>query len=152
MAKAPAFCYLDPLMDETAKSEDSPRETARTTVMRDPLDPRPRLVEVEDVTARLAGVRCSSCGYAVAYARPLCPACGGSVVEELFGPTGTVWSSTVVRVPTPSRTPPYGLAYVDLDGGPRVLAHAAGTEPMPVGARVRLLGLSPEGDVEVEEA
>lgn len=120
--------------------------------MRDVLDPRPRVVQGEDGTARLAGMRCASCGYAVAFERPACPVCAGTVIEELFGPSGTVWSSTVVRVPTPTRTPPYALAYVDLDDGPRILAHLAGEVAAAPGTRVRLIGLSPEGDdVEVEK-
>ena len=71
----------------------------------------------------------------------------------MFGPSGTVWSSTVVRVPVPGRTPPYGLAYVDLDNGPRVLAHVAdtgtdaGTERVPPGTRVTIVGETLDGDV-----
>jgi uncharacterized OB-fold protein len=53
----------------------------------------------------------------------------------------------VVRIPVPGRTPPYALAYVDLDDGPRVLAHA--DDPVDIGARVRLAA-SRDGDVRVE--
>jgi uncharacterized OB-fold protein len=53
----------------------------------------------------------------------------------------------VVRVPVPGRTPPYALAYVDLDDGPRVLAHA--DDAVPIGARVRLAE-SAQGDVRIE--
>ena len=76
----------------------------------------------------------------------------------MFGPSGTVWSSTVVRVPVPGRTPPYGLAYVDLDNGPRVLAHVAdagtdtGTERVPPGTRVTIVGETLDGDVLVAVA
>jgi len=93
------------------------------------------------------GRRCHSCGEVAAFAWPRCPACGGPVDEAEFGPEGTVWSATVVRVPVPGRTPPYALAYVDLDDGPRVLAHTA--EVFAIGARVRLLE-SVDGDVQVE--
>lgn len=67
-----------------------------------------------------------------------------------FGPEGTVWSSTVVRIPVPGRAPPYALVYVDLDDGPRVLAHHDGADAAPIGARVRLLEAAPDGDVRVE--
>ena len=98
----------------------------------------------------VAGVRCTSCGHVVAFERVRCPQCAGAVVETEFGPAGTVWASTVVRVPVPGRTPPYALAYVDLDDGPRVLAHVAGaTEPPPVGGRVRLDGQTRDGDLQV---
>jgi hypothetical protein len=69
----------------------------------------------------------------------------------VFGPTGRVWSSTVVRIPVPGRTPPYTLAYVDIDEGPRVLAHLPSvSERVPVGARVRLSGPSASGDLVME--
>lgn len=73
-----------------------------------------------------------------------------------FGPAGTVWSSTVVRVPVPDRTPPYVMAYVDLDDGPRVLAHVAmaqgEAQRIPVGTRVELTASTDQGDVQVVAA
>lgn len=68
----------------------------------------------------------------------------------------------MVRVPVPGRTPPYGLAYVDLDDGPRILAHVAddvadhGTvdgspvERVAPGTRMRVSGSTDLGDVQVE--
>jgi uncharacterized OB-fold protein len=60
-----------------------------------------------------------------------------------------VWSSTVVRVPVQGRTIPYSIAYVDLDEGPRVLAHVASgaVEALLIGARVELDGMNERGDV-----
>jgi uncharacterized OB-fold protein len=59
-----------------------------------------------------------------------------------------------VRVPVPGRTPPYGLAYVDLDDGPRLLAHVhqpdddgADTARLAPGTRVSLIGATDVGDV-----
>jgi uncharacterized OB-fold protein len=65
-----------------------------------------------------------------------------------------VWSATVVRVPVPGRTPPYVLAYVDLDEGPRVLAHVAGTDATapPIGSTVHVCGVGADGDLEVTSA
>jgi uncharacterized protein len=81
----------------------------------------------------------------------MCPECGGPLAMAEFGPYGTVWSATVVRVSVPGRTPPYGLAYVDLDQGPRVLAHVPGaTERLAVGSRVTVSGATDEGDIVVE--
>lgn len=70
-----------------------------------------------------------------------------------FGPDGTVFSSTILHIPVPGREPPYGLAYVDLDDGPRLLAHLgdAVTEALPPGTRVRLTGLTDHGDPLVSE-
>lgn len=119
-------------------------------------DPRPRVVPYgEGEGAAVVGVRCTACGYPVAFARPACPVCSGPVSRARFGPAGTVFASTVVRIPVGARTPPYGLAYVDLDDGPRVLAATAAgpdgaTVAVPVGARVRLVGVGGAGDPLVE--
>ncbi len=116
------------------------------------LDPRPTTATTADGRHVVAGGRCRRCGEAQAFRWPRCAACGGELAAEDFGPGGTVWSSTVVRIPIPGRTAPYGLAYVDLDDGPRVLAHASGPDggSMPIGGRVRLVGPSPDGDPVVE--
>lgn len=99
-------------------------------------DPRP---EVDATGPAVVGVRCKECGHPMATARPVCAACGGALEVDRFGPEGVVYASTVVRIQVGDRTPPYALAYVDLDNGPRVLAHVAG-EPVPpaVASRVRL--------------
>lgn len=114
-------------------------------------DPRPRILPGTDGGGRVDGRRCLVCGEPAAFPWPACPACGGDVEPAEFGPLGTVWSATVVRIPVPGRTPPYGLAYVDLDHGPRILAHVAGTgHGVPIGARVRLLPADADGDPRVE--
>jgi len=112
-------------------------------------DPRPQVDAHEGVF--LVGVRCNSCDHPMATPRPMCAACGGEVVEARFGPEGTVYSSTVVRIAVGNRTPPYSLAYVDLDAGPRILAHLAGPrdEVAPVASRVTLVE-SADGDPIVE--
>lgn len=120
-------------------------------------DPRPAVVGA-DASRGIVGRRCASCAHPLLWAPPRCPECGGEPQEAVFGPSGTVWSSTVVRVPVPGRTPPYGLAYVDLDDGPRVLAHVAdagaetGTERVPPGTRVTIVGETLDGDVLVAVA
>jgi uncharacterized protein len=97
---------------------------------------------------RVAGQRCVDCGYPVAVAGPWCPRCRGELRAAAFGPRGTAWASTVVRVPLPGREPPWGLVYVDLDCGPRVLGHLEAAErPVAVGARMELVGLSDGGDL-----
>jgi uncharacterized protein len=113
-------------------------------------DPRPEIDRTATGEWAVAGRRCRACGEPVAYAWPRCPACAGAVEPAHFGPHGTVWSSTVVRIAVPGHTPPYGLAYVDLDDGPRVLAHTAGDAPAPIDGRVRLTGVSDDGDLQVE--
>lgn len=115
-------------------------------------DPRPQAVHHGDAW-QIAGSRCRSCGRAVAYRWPGCPACRGDLVAESFGPDGTVWSATTVHLPVDGITPPYSLVYLDLDDGPRVLAH---TEPLPAsafeaaGGRARLIAPSDRGDLRAE--
>jgi uncharacterized protein len=114
-------------------------------------DPRPRAGPAQGGVVP-EGVRCTACGYAAAFTRPRCPVCGAGVAPAAFGPEGTVWSATVVRVAVPGRNPPYGLAYVDLDDGPRILAHTPGDVPVQIGSRVRLVAGGGDGDVAVTVA
>jgi uncharacterized protein len=82
---------------------------------------------------------------------PRCNRCFAHVAAESFGPAGVVWSSTVVRIAVPGRTPPYTLAYVDLRNGPRVLAEVLGTtERVDVGTGVTLGRQSELGNLTVE--
>jgi uncharacterized protein len=116
-------------------------------------DPRPEIRCTSDGDWVVVGRRCCTCAETVAYTWPRCPACASEVEPADFGPLGTVWSSTVVRIAVPGHTPPYSLAYVDLEGGPRVLAHVAGWtsgEPAPIDGRVQLTGVSDAGDLQVE--
>jgi uncharacterized OB-fold protein len=111
-------------------------------------DPRPR-VEGD----RVRGARCAACGYPTAPPAPWCPACHATDAGEAwFGPGGTVWSSTVVHIPVGKWTPPYAIAYVDLDDGPRVLAHLVEPRVLRPGARVRVAGATDSGDVLAAEA
>ncbi len=114
-------------------------------------DPRLRVRE-EDGAVTLPVSTCEECGYVAAPEVPACPRCGAPTTAGAAGPRGRVWASTVVRIPVPGRTPPYGLAYVDLDGGPRVLAHSAGKEPLAVGSVVELAPQSGAGDLTVVPA
>lgn len=106
-------------------------------------DPRP---ELRGNT--VVGSRCRACRYPSAPPAPWCPVCQcrESDVAE-FGPGGTVWSSTLVHIPVGRWTPPYALAYIDLDAGPRVIAHLQSPEALRVGTRVRVIGGDEGGDL-----
>jgi uncharacterized OB-fold protein len=106
-------------------------------------DPRP---QVQD--QQVLGARCAGCGYPTAPAAPWCPACQSRDQRPArFGPLGTVWSSTLVHIPVGRWKPPYALAYVDLDDGPRVLAHLQSAVALKAGARIRILGGDEGGDL-----
>jgi uncharacterized protein len=118
--------------------------------MKTATDPRPDVVQGPE-GARLLGQRCPACGYVAAVRRPWCPECRAALEAAEFGPRGVVWSSTVVRIPVPGRTPPYTLAYVDLKDGPRVLAHVVDVQdPVPIGTEVDVVAREGEADVHVE--
>jgi uncharacterized OB-fold protein len=108
-------------------------------------DPRPRLAG-----DRVEGWRCDACGHPVAQQSPWCPKCASPELKPaVFGPDGTVWAGTVVHLPVGRRRPPFALAYVDLDDGPRVLAHVTVPVALRTGSRARIVG-GDDGDVLVE--
>jgi len=115
-------------------------------------DPRPRAKAGADGVFRITGWLCTSCGHRLLVHPPRCSRCLSPALEvSEFGPTGTLWSSTVVRIAVPGRTPPYALAYVDLDDGPRILAEIIGVaERVSIGTRVALSSQSDIGDLRVE--
>lgn len=95
---------------------------------------------------RLLIQRCETCGHHQFYPRPFCLACeDGEVawVEATGG--GVVYSLTTVHLRViEALEPPYLVALVELDEGPRLLARLVDDEgaPLPggvgIGAAVRL--------------
>lgn len=111
------------------------------------VDVRPKFVLRNDDWL-LMGAKCQQCDYRLAVAGPWCPLCHGAIADTEFGPGGTVWSSTILRVTVGGHAPPRALAYVDIDDGPRVICEVADVpESAPaIGSRVTLGGPSPDGD------
>lgn len=112
-------------------------------------DPRPRVVRDTDGPAGAAvvrGTRCTACAHPSLEPVDRCPACHGPSRYTTFAGRGSVFSSTVLRIPVGEIDPPTTLVYVDLDDGPRVLGHAPGDRVVPPGTRVRLTGLTAHGD------
>ncbi len=74
---------------------------------------------------RLTVQRCAACGSHQFYPRPFCLSCEATTLEWVeAGGRGTIYSLTTVRIPvTPELPPPYLLALVDLDEGPRLLTN-----------------------------
>ncbi len=94
--------------------------------------------------ALLAG-RCRQCGRTLYPRRAECPDCadGGDLEEVSIGGRGVVYTSTIVRVPSPvGLKPPYAYGYVDLsEAGLRVFALFTGADPSSfvAGAEVEML-------------
>jgi len=83
----------------------------------------------------LHGVRCSTCGHTSVPPRDICPACGaGELVETTLTGDARVFAAT--WIPSPFALEGFGadgfaVAWVDLDGGPRVQVLAEGHAPEP---------------------
>lgn len=80
--------------------------------------------------------RCRACGAFQFYARPFCLNCQSDAVEWVQSAgRGTVYSMTTVWMSiTPELTPPYIVAVVELDEGPRLVTGLTG--PCRIGDRV----------------
>lgn len=112
------------------------------------IDRRPKVVAAGSEHF-VAGLRCQDCRYPIVQTVIRCPECRGEMMDDRFGPVGVVAASTCLRVRVPGYDPPYAIAYVDLDDGPRVLAHTPDGVVIPVGTRVSITGETPLGDIAV---
>lgn len=66
--------------------------------------------------------RCRACAHAYFPARPFCPRCASREVE-VFRASGraTLYSYVIHHRPVPGFTPPYAIAVVALEEGPRMM-------------------------------
>jgi len=95
---------------------------------------------------RLTVQRCKGCGAHQLYPRPFCLACEATALEwvEASG-DGVIYSLTTVRIPViEALEPPYMLALVDLDEGPRLLTNIV-SPAAAIGERVRVAWRDREG-------
>ncbi|QKC99533.1 hypothetical protein EB231_13425 [Mesorhizobium sp. NZP2298] len=86
---------------------------------------------------RLTVQRCTACGSHQFYPRPFCLSCEATELEWVGAKgSGTIYSLTTVRMPvSEDLAPPYLLALVDLDEGPRLLTNIE-AESAGIGDRV----------------
>lgn len=88
---------------------------------------------------RLTVQRCTACGSHQFYPRPFCLSCEATSLEwvEVSG-SGAIYSLTTVRIPVIDELPPpYLLALVDLDEGPRLLTNIE-ARSASIGDRVKV--------------
>lgn len=102
-------------------------------------DPTTRAFWAAADDGRLVVQRCVSCGRHQLYPRPFCLGCESSAVVwvDACG-KGRVYSQTTVHVPVVGwLEPPYVVALVELDEGPRLLTNLVG-EPCRIGDAVEV--------------
>ena len=77
---------------------------------------------------RLLIQKCRTCGSHQFYPRPICLACGAAEVEWVQARgAGTIHSMTTMRLQVlPELPPPYVVALVELEEGPRLLTNIVG--------------------------
>ena len=68
--------------------------------------------------------RCNACGKVYFPPRPFCPACAAREVS-VFGASGKgrLYSYVIHHRPVPGFTPPYAIAVVELEEGPRMMTN-----------------------------
>ena len=68
--------------------------------------------------------RCTACGHVYFPPRPFCPSCASRDVA-VFAASGraTLYSYVISHLPAPGYTPPYSIAVVTLEEGPRMMCN-----------------------------
>lgn len=104
-----------------------------------------------DRVTDLIGSRCVDCGAVFFPRTPICDGCLSEDLREYRLPrAGVIYSYTVMHVGARGVSTPFGLAYVDLSDGLRVLARLAGEASDweidgPVSLTTVVVGTDPEG-------
>lgn len=76
--------------------------------------------------------RCRACGRAYFPPQPSCPACSSGDVEVFAASgRGTLHGYVISHREVPGFTPPYVIAVVELDEGPRLLTNLVDVAPDP---------------------
>ncbi len=95
---------------------------------------------------RLVVQHCATCGHYQFYPRPFCLSCGSDAVswKDVTG-RGTVYSKTRIWLQVlADLEPPYVLAIVELEEGPRLTTRLVGDD-VPIGGTVELAWLERPG-------
>jgi uncharacterized OB-fold protein len=83
-------------------------------------------------TGELRLQRCDACAHTYFPPRPFCPACGSRKVS-IFKASGkaTLYSYVIHHRPVPGFIPPYAIAVVELEEGPRMMTNIVGCPQTP---------------------
>ncbi|MBL8381715.1 MAG: Zn-ribbon domain-containing OB-fold protein [Burkholderiales bacterium] len=76
--------------------------------------------------------RCDACNHTYFPPRPFCPACASRAVS-VFRASGRarLYSYVISHRPAPGFTPPYSIAVVELEEGPRMMTNIVGCPQTP---------------------
>lgn len=75
---------------------------------------------------------CNSCSENYFPPRPFCPKCGSRDVKVVKASgKGRLYSYIINHLPSPGFTPPFTVAIVELDEGPRLMTNLLEIEPDP---------------------
>lgn len=76
--------------------------------------------------------KCRNCAYVFFPPRPFCPSCGSRNVEA-FAASGraTLYSYIISHLPAPGFEPPFSIAVVELEEGPRLMTNIVDCEQTP---------------------
>jgi uncharacterized OB-fold protein len=76
--------------------------------------------------------KCAACMHVYFPPRPFCPRCAAQDVQ-VFRASGraTLYSYVIHHRPTPGFTPPYSIAVVQLEEGPRMMTNIVDSEQTP---------------------
>ena len=76
--------------------------------------------------------RCDACRHVYFPPRPFCPQCASREVSVIKAAgTGRLHSYVIHHRPAPGFTPPYAIAVVELDEGPRLMTNIVGCPQTP---------------------
>jgi uncharacterized OB-fold protein len=80
---------------------------------------------------------CNSCGKVYFPPRPFCPECGSrDVVVMKASGRGRLFSYVINHLPTPGFEPPFAIAVVELDEGPRLMSNIVGCPQTPEALKI----------------
>jgi uncharacterized OB-fold protein len=77
-------------------------------------------------------LRCDDCGFVIFPPRSFCPKCAGRKVQWFRASgRGTLYSYVIHHRPVPGYTPPYSIAVVQLEEGPRMMTNIVNCPQTP---------------------
>ena len=81
--------------------------------------------------------RCIECGTVYFPPRPFCPTNGSRAVEVFTASgRGRLFSYVINHLPSPGFTPPFAIAVVELEEGPRLMSNIVGCAQTPEALRI----------------